>query len=222
MGRPGWSLFRTSPEDTGSSRRCLCWALVLLKDPISPLDLGCLMRNLRGVVISLLLAGCAGVPVVPPELKDKVDWNVSFLQVKESPLSYKGRMIVTGGMVLTVKPLKQDGTRIEILELPIDGSYEPTGRLTESEGRFLAFHQAFIDPATIPIGTRVTVVGEVTGSITLQGDDIDYTYPTLAVKSLTVWAHQVPPSWWRSYPYFGAYRGPYWGPTQVPWPAEKR
>lgn len=177
------------------------------------------MRSLGVVGISLLLAGCAGVPVIPPELKDKVDWNVSFLQVKTSPLAYKGRMIVVGGMILTVKPLKQDGTRIEILQLPVDGDHEPTGRLTDSEGRFLAFDQAFIDPATIPTGTRVTVVGEVTGSTTLQVDDVDYTYPTLEVKSLTVWTPQAPPLWWRPYPYYG----PYWGPpVVVPWPAEKR
>ena len=49
------------------------------------------MRGLAAIGVSLLLAGCAGVSVVPPELKDKVDEKVSFLQVKASPLSYKGR-----------------------------------------------------------------------------------------------------------------------------------
>ena len=185
-----------------------------------------LMRGLVAAMISVLPAGCAGVPVVPPELKEKVDRNVSFLQVKASPLSYKGRLIVVGGMVLTVKPLKQDGTRIEILELPLDDSYEPKGRLTDSHGRFLAFRKEFIDPATIPFGTRITVVGEVTGSITLQVDDADYTYPTFDITSLTVWSSRVP-AWGGPYPYFGAYWGsywgPYWGPPQwVPWPVERR
>lgn len=179
------------------------------------------------VVVSVWFAGCAGVPVVPPDLKDKVDWNVSFLQVKASPLSYKGRLIVAGGMVLTAKPLKQDGTRIEILELPMDGDYQPTGRLTDSHGRFLAFHKEFVDPATIPMGTRITVVGEVTGSIDLQFDDVDYTYPMLEIKSMTVWSSQVPGWWARPYPYFGAYWGPYWGhywgpPHWVPWPVERK
>jgi outer membrane lipoprotein len=164
----------------------------------------CPMRSLAAVTISMLLVGCAGVPVVPPGLKDKVDWNVSFLQVKAAPLSYKGRMIVVGGMVLTVKPLKPNGTRIEMLELPLDDSYEPTGRLTDSHGRFFAFHKEFIDPATVPIGTRITVVGEITGSITLQVDEVDYTYPTFDVQSMTVWSARVPALWGRPYPYFGA------------------
>ena len=89
-------------------------------------------------------------------------------------------------MVLTAKPLKQDGTRIEILELPLGEDYEPTGRLTDSRERFLAFHKEFLDPATIPMGTRVTVVGEVTGSVTLQMDEVDYVYPTLDIKAVTV------------------------------------
>ncbi len=170
------------------------------------------MRGLAASTVVVWLVGCAGVPVVPPDLQDKVDRTVSFLQVKASPLSYKGRLIVAGGMVLTAKPLKQDGTRIEILELPLDGDDEPRGRLTDSHGRFLAFHREFVDPATIPMGTQVTVVGEVTGSVTLAVDETEYVYPTLDIKTLTVWPPKIPMWWGRPYPYFGAYWGPYWGP----------
>lgn len=42
--------------------------------------------------MGLLVAGCAGVSVVPSDLKDKLEEQVSFLQVKASPLSYKGRL----------------------------------------------------------------------------------------------------------------------------------
>jgi outer membrane lipoprotein len=170
------------------------------------------MKVFAAIGVSLLLAGCAGVSVVPPDLEDKIDKQVSFLQVKSSPLSYTGRLIVVGGMVLTARPLKGDGTRIEILELPLGEDYEPKGRLTESRGRFLAFHKEFLDPATIPTGTRMTVVGEVTGSAIVPLDEVDYTYPTLAIKAVTVWPPKVPVWLSRPYPYFGAYWGPYWGP----------
>ena len=85
--------------------------------------------------------------------------------------------------------------------------------MTDSHGRFLAFHKEFLDPATIPMGTRMTVVGEVTGSVTLPIDEVDYVYPTLDIKAVTVWPPKVPVWWSRPYPYFGAYWGPsYWGP----------
>ncbi|TKS58421.1 MAG: putative outer membrane lipoprotein Slp [Nitrospira sp.] len=185
------------------------------------------MRALTAVIASVWVTGCAGVPVVSPNLQEKIEWNVSFQQVKASPLSNKGKFIVVGGAVLSVKPLKQNGTRIEVLQLPLASDYEPRGRLTDSHGRFLAFHKEFLDPATIPVGTRVTVVGEVTGSMTLMLDEIDYVYPTLDIASLTIWPPKLPAYWFRPYPYFGAYWGPYWGPywglpQWIAWPVESK
>lgn len=135
----------------------------------------------------ILVRGCAGVPVVPPDLKEKVDRSLTFQQVKASPSTFRGRFIVVGGMVLSAKPVKEGGTRMEVLQLPLDDNDEPLERLTESKGRFLAQHKEFIDPATIPFGTRVTCVGEVTGAMTLQMDEVNYEYPTLDIVSLTVW-----------------------------------
>ncbi len=161
--------------------------------------------------MSLWIAGWGGGPGVPPEFQGKIERDVLFRQVSASPLSYKGKFIVAGGIVLSVK-LKQDGTRIEILQLPLASDYEPQGRLIDSEGRFLASHRELLDPATIPIGTRVTVVGEVTGSTTLMIDEVGYAYPTVAIESLTIWSPKLLPYWYRSYPYLGAYWGPYWSP----------
>lgn len=182
------------------------------------------MRTILTVImIGLWLAGCAGAPVVPPDLQEKVDRTVSFSQVKASPLSYQGRLIVVGGVVLSVKPLKQDGTRIEVLQLPLASNDEPEGDLTATGGRFLAFHREFLDPATIPPGTRVTIVGDVTGSMALQMDEVEYNYPMLAIASLTIWPPRLPPYWIRPYPYFGAYWGPYWGPPHRGlWPRERK
>ena len=168
------------------------------------------LKVLAVVLGSLWTAGCAGVSVVPPDLKDKIDREISFLQVSASPQSYKGKFIVVGGTVLSIKLLKQNGTQIEVLELPLTNGHEPQGRLLDSHGRFLAIHKEFLDPATIPIGTRVTVVGEVTGSTTLMLDEVDYAYPTIDIASLTIWPPMLPAYWFRPFPYFGVY----WGPPQ--------
>jgi len=167
------------------------------------------IQALTAVVASISIAGCAGVPVVPPDLEGKIERNVSFQQVSASPLSYIGKFIVAGGIVLSVK-LTQDGTRIEILQLPLASDQEPQGRLIDSHGRFLAFHKEFLDPATIPTGTRVTVVGEVTGSTTLMLDEVGYAYPTVDIASLTIWPPKLPAYWFHPFPYFGVY----WGPPQ--------
>jgi len=121
------------------------------------------MRRTASFMAGLLVAGCTGVPVIPPDLKETVDWSISFLQLKASPVSYQGRLLVLGGMVLNVKPLKQDGTRIEILQLPLDSEYEPLNRLTNSSGRFVAFHKDFIDPANEP--KMILTSGSATASV---------------------------------------------------------
>ncbi len=139
------------------------------------------------VMAGLGFSGCGGTPIVPPDLQDKIERNVSFQQTKAAAPSNKGKFVVVGGIVLAVKPLKEGDMRIAVLQLPLASDDEPHGRLTDSNGRFLALHKEFLDPATIPTGTRVTVVGEATGSTTSMLDEFEYAYPTFDVLSLTIW-----------------------------------
>jgi outer membrane lipoprotein len=115
-----------------------------------------------------------------------VDRTVSFQDVLASPESYKGRVLVLGGEVLKAKRL-QDSTQIELLQLPLGDGEEPSLDRQKSQGRFLAMQQAFLDPATVVEGTRVTIVGEVSGAKTDRLDDVEYRYPTLILKHLHVW-----------------------------------
>jgi outer membrane lipoprotein len=134
-----------------------------------------------------LMAGCVSGPdVVPNTLKPQVDTEISFQQILADPNQYQGRMVVLGGEVLTAKRLK-DATQLEVLQLPLDGSHRPSFVKTDSQGRFLAFEEAFLDPATLPPNTRVTIVGEVTGATTAQLNGMSYQYPTVAIKHLHVW-----------------------------------
>lgn len=153
-----------------------------------------------------LLPACAPPSFIPASLQTQVDRSLTYSQLKDSPDSYRGRLIVLGGEVLTAKRLK-DGTRIEVLQLPLDDSQRPESDRTASEGRFVGIQKGFLDPATLPGGTRVTLVGEVTGVMTLPLDETEYAYPTLEVKTLKVW-----PDWtaWRDGS--PAYRSPLWGP----------
>ena len=176
-------------------------------------------RGLVGSVLSLpLLLACAGPQVIPQEYQDEVDRDLTFLQVKENPTAFQGRLLVIGGMVLSAKVMKA-GTLIEVLQLPLKATLEPTIALTRSQGRFLAREKQFRDPATVPAGTRITIVGKVTGASTVPLGEVEYPYPVLAVKSLTVWRGLIPPYGPRASPYAGAHGGPYWGLYWGPWPA---
>lgn len=123
------------------------------------------LRVMLGAIVALL-SGCASTSFIPASLQTQVDHTLTFSQLKESPPSYKGRLVLLGGEVLTAKRLKE-GTRIEVLQLPLDGYQIPETDRTTSQGRFLALQKEFLDPATVPPGTRVTIVGEVMGATTL-------------------------------------------------------
>jgi outer membrane lipoprotein len=137
------------------------------------------------VLVLMLLAACAQ-DVIPKELEPKVDRNVTFLQLKEAPMSYRGRTVVLGGEVLAVKRDRAI-TWIEVLQLPLDGSLEPVGDRTKSLGRFLGVRQEMLDPATLPPGTRITMVGDFTGATPSSIDNMPYSYPTLTVKHIKPW-----------------------------------
>jgi outer membrane lipoprotein len=140
-------------------------------------------------VACILLVGCSPQRIIPESIEPLVDRTVSFHDVLASPESYKGRVLVLGGEVLNAKRLR-DGTQIELLQLPLDDGEAPSHDRQQSQGRLLALQQEFLDPATMVAGTRVTIVGEVSGSKTDHLDDVEYRYPTLIVKHLHVWRVQ--------------------------------
>jgi outer membrane lipoprotein len=164
----------------------------------------------------LVSSGCAVTDsefeVGPPRL--------TYLQLHDSPETYRGQPVTLGGKVLSAKRLKE-GTRIEILQLPLGSSLKPTRDLRQSQGRFIALKKEFLDPATIPPGTFITVSGDAAGSITLPLDETEYLFPIVEIKTLRVWpADEEMRSHLRPYPYMvpGPYWGPYWHPYWRPWP----
>lgn len=164
-----------------------------------------------------LLTGCAQPykATLPPDLTNQLNDSLSFSQIKSSPDAQKGKLVILGGQILSAKRL-QDSTELIILQLPLIQEREPTTELTQSQGRYIAYQKKFLDPATVPSGTRVTLVGELSGSVTQKLDEMDYTYPTLTIKHFKIWP-TYPSNYSRygqPYPYWGPYpyAYPYWGP----------
>ncbi|HEX9284111.1 MAG TPA: Slp family lipoprotein [Nitrospirales bacterium] len=164
----------------------------------------------------LLLSGCVSSELVPTEMESQISRDIPFESLKKEPAKFKGRVVVLGGKVLAAKRLK-DSTQVEVLHLPLDGADSPVLTLSESKGRFLAYQEAFLDPATIPAGTIVSMIAEVTGSKTQPLDDVEYTYLTVKIRTLKVWEAQRYVRWpgpyypypYR-YPFHPFYPYPYW------------
>ncbi len=147
------------------------------------------LRDLPGCVVLglVLMGGCASSPMeIPETLQNQIDPTLTFSQVIQDPASYQGKMLVLGGEVLSAKRIAE-GTRLEVLQLPLDDYQRPLVTRTDSQGRFLAMEKAFLDPAMFPSNTLVTIVGEVTESVAGKLDEMDYQFPLVVIKHLYVW-----------------------------------
>jgi outer membrane lipoprotein len=121
-------------------------------------------------------------------LKGTVNRAVKYEQVKSSPSSYQGQVIILGGEVLSATRL-EDKTRIEVLQLPLMDDLTPVIERTESKGRFVAFDTGteIVDPAILKEGTPVTIIGEVKSPTEGHVGESQYEFPTLAIRDMTVW-----------------------------------
>jgi outer membrane lipoprotein len=145
---------------------------------------------------------------IPLGLEQEIDTSVSFADLKSSPSEFIGRTVMIGGNVIRAKRTEA-GTELEVLQLPT----AKTGTLSEerlrSEGRFLGVREQFLDPASLPSGTPITVIGTVKGETTRQLDESDYTYPVLEVKHIIDWQTIAAQRRRDRSPYYGAYYPPY-------------
>lgn len=144
------------------------------------------LRYLLACALLYTAAACSGPQVIPSELEQQIDSSVSFRDIQAFPQSMQGRTVLLGGEVLAAKRV-QDGTELEILQLPVTTDDPPAERRSESQGRFLVLDRTVTDPASLPPGTRLTLVGAVTGEETRRLDESTYRYPTVEAKHMYVW-----------------------------------
>ncbi|NJN37446.1 MAG: hypothetical protein HC794_10900 [Nitrospiraceae bacterium] len=76
--------------------------------------------------------------------------RITYAQLKASTETYKGQAVTLGGKVLSAKRLK-DGTRIEILQLPLMSSLKPMLDLSKSQGRFRRHQERIPRPRHPPL-----------------------------------------------------------------------
>jgi outer membrane lipoprotein len=174
-----------------------------------------------------LVIGCMNHYSIPAPLKREINRSVTFTDLKRDPEAHKGKVVALGGLVLRAKNLKE-GTRIEILQLPLDSFDQPDFPLEDSQGRFMVLDPDHHDPVVLK-DRRITVIGEVIGKVVEAIDEFDYTYPYVSARLIHIWPDNLgydyayPYSYWpyAYYPYMNPWYGyPLWyyglPPSAVP------
>ncbi|MDL1965029.1 MAG: Slp family lipoprotein [Deltaproteobacteria bacterium] len=166
------------------------------------------MRKFTCLLMFLFLisAGCA--PLISRELRRELSPDITFKKVIKDPDVHKGKTIFISGIILDSRNTKE-GTMIEILQKPADMHGRPKD-VDDSDGRFLALYDGYLDIAIYIRGRDVAVAGEITGKRIQPLGEIDYIYPLISIQEIHLFkvrkeekSRYCPyPSWWWYVPWW--------------------
>lgn len=163
------------------------------------------MRRVIVAALTLMVALSGCTRVISKEALQSVDPTVSFAKLRENPDQFIGKHVLLGGRIAAARNTKEGG-QLEIVQFNLDDSGMPEDTFV-SRGRFLAVSSEFLDTMIYKPGRLITLVGEVKGKKTLPLDEVDYTYPVVAIRELYLWKSE---EYERSFYYLPPYYDPYY------------
>ncbi|MCP4979440.1 MAG: Slp family lipoprotein [Gammaproteobacteria bacterium] len=136
------------------------------------------------IIIAVAIpVGCASKP--PAAISKIPEQNPSLTRVLLDPGRFIGTEVRWGGEITRVEN-KTAQTWIEIVrrELRTDGKPVASGN---SDGRFIASFEGFIDPVVYETGHLLTVVGSIDANTNRPIGEYDYTFPIVSVEGSYLW-----------------------------------
>lgn len=143
------------------------------------------MPRLTWIVITALLltlAGCASGPRLDTK---NVDKNIVPNQAIAQIDSVRGKIVMWGGTIIASHNL-QNATEIEVLAYPLDGDGRPQLNRTPL-GRFIARHDAYLEPVDYAPGRLLTVVGPILDVRDGAVGQAPYRFPVVNAQQLALW-----------------------------------
>lgn len=171
-------------------------------------------KTASGLLMTAVFVTCAcSHPVVTQKIRDTSVPIYSFSEVHERPQRYSNKSIIVGGEIIATLNHANESTTIVVLAYPLDNNEKPM-KWENSEGRFMATIEKFLDPFVYRQGRSVTVAGIVSGVNKEPVGKMDYSYVVLKAREIHLWPEErtYRPSYYPSrldYPFSW---GPFWGP----------
>ncbi|MBT0652974.1 Slp family lipoprotein [Geomobilimonas luticola] len=137
------------------------------------------------LLVILLMHTTACTQVISESGRKLADPAITYGKLKQNPDSYIGKVVILGGKIAVVRNAKVGGT-LEVVQMELDRSYYPEDAMF-SGGRFLATSAEFLDRVIYEPGRMITILGEVKGKQTRMLDEVEYTYPVVAIRETHVW-----------------------------------
>lgn len=160
----------------------------------------------------VLMTGCSSN--IPLDIRQQIENSPSVAQVREQFDTYVSKRVRWGGFILDTQN-KAQGSWVTIIGLPLDDSGQPEIS-DNSDGRFIAEINEFLEPLVYSRDREMTVTGRVVRSEAIKVGEFMYEYPVIEVDHYHLWPKKtVPvnvdyPPYWRYDPWFY--------PDYYPWP----
>ena len=167
-----------------------------------------------GLLISvLLISACASQ--IPAEIRQAPDGAPGVAEVRANMDSHVSQKVRWGGVILQTEN-KNDSSWLTVVAFPLTSRGEPLSS-GQSQGRFIAVVDQFLEPLVYSADREVTIVGDLLRSEKLQIDKFFYEYPVIKVDQLYLWPvkserqfSNYPPYWYD--PWYYPFHYPYYRP----------
>lgn len=171
------------------------------------------MRWLFPLFLSLLVTACA--TRAPEAIREAPPDDIPLTEARRDLTSHVGKRVRWGGRIAAVENRAQE-TWIDIVARSLDGNGRPrTG--DESQGRFLARVDGFLDPAVYTKGRLITVAGTIERALTRPIGEYPYNYIVVKAETTKLWEPPVErPVYYRD-PFNDPFYDPFWPSRFHPW-----
>jgi outer membrane lipoprotein len=132
------------------------------------------------IIMFFIMNGCAHV--VSKDMLDKIDKELSPAALFKTPEQYTGKTVILGGTIISAKNTDQ-GTYVEVLQKPLDYRGRPEDT-DVSYGRFIIYHQEYLDAAIYSTGKDITVAGTVLGTMLHPLGEMQYPYLLIMAREI--------------------------------------
>ena len=139
----------------------------------------------RSLLLASVLVGLSACATRPAFEDAPPTRSVAPYQAARDGDAHREKTVMWGGMVVEANNFERH-SEVEILAYPLDDKQRPKLEAAD-QGRFIALMAGFADPASLPRGRFVTLIGTVTGDRHGPVRGEDYVWPEVDVKRLHLW-----------------------------------
>lgn len=170
-------------------------------------------KKLVYIIVLLVTFGITACATsIPKTVLSNVDKVITFKMLITDPASYRNKIVMLGGEIVSSKNETNNTTSLEVIDFPLKSDYKP--RMGDhSDGRFIAVNNGYLETEIYKPGRLVTIVGSVTGTKEGKIGDMKYNFPVINITYIKLW-HIHHKEYLYQYPYPMFYFGPNFYP---PW-----